>query len=201
MATHLRGHPAGGRRHVVAGSRATFAALRLRALDMAMGGLLGSNLCDLVIIAADDLFYTHGSILANVSPVHAVTALSAAMMSGAVIVGLVYRPQQRILRTMSVVSVLLLACTWSTSTCFSSTASRALSGHRFHNIRNATAATRIGTVEPRSSPPAPMDSSAKPRLRSATPAGFDAASRTSPSAHGASSWVRQGRRPLRPLPS
>lgn len=87
----------------------TLAALRLRALDMAIGGLLGSNLFDLVIIAADDLFYTRGSILADVSPVHAVTAFSAAMMSGAVIVGLVYRPQQRVLRTMSVVSAALLA--------------------------------------------------------------------------------------------
>ena len=87
----------------------TVAALRLRALDMAIAGLLGSNLFDLLIIAVDDLFYTKGSILADVSPVHAVTAFSAAMMSGAVIVGLVYRPRQRVLRTMSIVSAALLA--------------------------------------------------------------------------------------------
>lgn len=87
----------------------TLAALRLRALDMAIGGLLGSNLFDLLIIAVDDMFYTKGSILADVSLVHAVTAFSAAMMSGAVIVGLVYRPRRRLLRTMSVVSAALLA--------------------------------------------------------------------------------------------
>lgn len=87
----------------------TLAALRLRALDMAVAGLLGSNLFDLLIVAVDDLFYTKGSILADVSPVHAVTAFSAAMMSGAVIVGLVYRPRQRVLRTMSIVSAALLA--------------------------------------------------------------------------------------------
>lgn len=87
----------------------TLAALRLRALDMAIAGLLGSNLFDLLIIAVDDGFYTKGSILADVSPVHAVTAFSAAMMSGAVIVGLVYRPRQRVLRTMSIVSAALLA--------------------------------------------------------------------------------------------
>lgn len=85
------------------------AALRLRALDMAIGGLLGSNLFDLLIVAVDDLFYTRGSLLADVSPVHAVTAFSAVMMSGAVIVGLVYRPRRRLLRTMSVVSAALLA--------------------------------------------------------------------------------------------
>ena len=87
----------------------TLAALRLRALDMAIGGLLGSSLFDLLIIAVDDVFYTRGSLLADVSPVHAVTAFSAVMMSGAVIVGLVYRPRRRLLGTMSVVSAALLA--------------------------------------------------------------------------------------------
>ncbi|OGB00823.1 MAG: cation transporter [Burkholderiales bacterium RIFCSPHIGHO2_12_FULL_69_20] len=87
----------------------TLAALRLRALDMAIGGLLGSNLFDILIIAIDDAFHAKGPILADVSPVHAVTAFSAAMMSGAVIIGLVYRPRQRVLRVMGVVSVALLA--------------------------------------------------------------------------------------------
>lgn len=87
----------------------TLAALRLRALDMAISGLLGSNLFDLLIVAVDDAFYAKGSILADVSPVHAVTAFSAAMMSGAVIVGLVYRPRRRLLRIMSVISASLLA--------------------------------------------------------------------------------------------
>lgn len=87
----------------------TLAALRLRALDMAIGGLLGSNLFDLLIIAIDDVFYTRGSLLAEVPSVHSVTAFSAVMMSGAVIVGLVYRPSRRLLRTMSVVGAALLA--------------------------------------------------------------------------------------------
>lgn len=87
----------------------TLAALRLRALDMAIGGLLGSNLFDLAILAIDDMFYTKGPLLAEVSPVHAVTAFSAAMMSGAVIVGLVYRPRRRLMRSVSAVGAALLA--------------------------------------------------------------------------------------------
>jgi cation:H+ antiporter len=87
----------------------TLAALRLRALDMAIGGLLGSNLFDLLIVAVDDAFYTEGPILADVSPVHALTAFSAVMMSGAFMVGLVFRPRQRYLRSMTVVSAALLA--------------------------------------------------------------------------------------------
>lgn len=86
----------------------TLTALRLRALDMAMAGLLGSNLFDLAIVAVDDVFYTPGPILADVSPMHALTAFTAAMMSGAVIVGLVLRPHRRLLRTLSVVSAALL---------------------------------------------------------------------------------------------
>jgi len=87
----------------------TLTALRLRALDIAIGGLLGSNLSDILIIAIDDGFYGQGPILADVSRVHAVTAFSAAMMSGAVIIGLVYRPQRRLLRTLSLVGFALLA--------------------------------------------------------------------------------------------
>ena len=41
--------------------------------------------------------------------ISAVTAFTAAMMSGAVILGLIYRPRQRVLGTMSVVSAALLA--------------------------------------------------------------------------------------------
>ncbi len=87
----------------------TVAALRLGALDMAIASLLGSNMFDVLIIALDDLFYRQGPILASVSPVHAVTAFSAVMMSGAVIIGLVYRPQRPWLRAPGVVSLALLA--------------------------------------------------------------------------------------------
>lgn len=87
----------------------TLAALRLGALDMAIAGLLGSNLFDILIIAIDDVFYTPGALLTDVSAVHAVTAFSAVMMSGAVIIGLVVRPRHRLLRMMSLVSFALLA--------------------------------------------------------------------------------------------
>jgi cation:H+ antiporter len=87
----------------------TVAALRLGALDMAIASLLGSNLFDILIVALDDLFYMPASILSAVAPVHAVTAFSAAMMSGAVIIGLVYRPKRPWLRAPGIVSLALLA--------------------------------------------------------------------------------------------
>ncbi|MGZ8174843.1 MULTISPECIES: sodium:calcium antiporter [Methylobacter] len=78
----------------------TLSALRIGALDMAISDLFGSNLFNLVIIAIDDMAYLKGPLLSNVSPVHLVTSQSAIMMTGIAIVGLLYRPQQRVFQTV-----------------------------------------------------------------------------------------------------
>ncbi|MBI4742088.1 MAG: sodium:calcium antiporter, partial [Betaproteobacteria bacterium] len=71
----------------------TLSALRLGAVDMAIANLLGSNLFNMVILAIDDLAFTRGPLLAAVGQTHALTALTAAMMSALVIVGLIFRPR------------------------------------------------------------------------------------------------------------
>jgi cation:H+ antiporter len=83
----------------------TLGALRLGALDMAIGNLLGSNLFNVLILAVDDVFYVRGPLLADAASVHAGTAVAALVMTGLVIIGLVMRPQGRTLRMMSWVSV------------------------------------------------------------------------------------------------
>lgn len=87
----------------------TVSALRMGALDMAIGNLLGSNLFNVFIIAVDDVFYRPGVLLADVSPVHAVTAASAITMTGLALVGLFFKPFGRVLRTMSWVSLGIIA--------------------------------------------------------------------------------------------
>jgi len=87
----------------------TVSALRLGALDMAIGNLMGSNLFNVLILAVDDLFYIRGPLLADAAPAHAGTAVTALVMTGLVIVGLVMRPQGRVLRVLSWVSVGLMA--------------------------------------------------------------------------------------------
>ena len=87
----------------------TLGALRLGALDMAIGNLLGSNLFNVVILAVDDAFYVRGPLLAEAAAVHAGTAVTALVMTGLVIIGLVMRPQGRTLRVISWVSVGLVA--------------------------------------------------------------------------------------------
>lgn len=86
----------------------TVAALRMGAIDLAIGNLFGSNLFNIAILAIDDLFYLPGPLLADVSLVHATSAFSAMMMSGLAVVGLVLRPASRVFRTVNWVSLLLL---------------------------------------------------------------------------------------------
>jgi cation:H+ antiporter len=86
----------------------TVAALRIGAIDLAIGNLFGSNLFNIAILAIDDLLYLPGPLLAHVSLTHAASAFSAMMMSGLAVVGLVLRPVSRVFRTVSWISLLLL---------------------------------------------------------------------------------------------
>lgn len=87
----------------------TLSALRLGALDMAIGNLLGSNLFNVTILAVDDLFYVSGPLLADTAPVHTGTAVAGVLMTGLVLIGLLVRPAGRMLRTASWVGVGLVA--------------------------------------------------------------------------------------------
>jgi cation:H+ antiporter len=70
----------------------TWGAVRIGATGLAIANLLGSNLFDVLILAIDDFAYVRGPIYFDASPVHAVSAVIAALMSAAVIVALVNRP-------------------------------------------------------------------------------------------------------------
>lgn len=87
----------------------TTSALRMGSADMAMGNLLGSNLFAVLVIALDDIAFTHGSLFAEASPAHAVTAFAAAMMSGLCIVGVLYRPGNRFFGLFGWISLGLVA--------------------------------------------------------------------------------------------
>ena len=73
----------------------TIVALRLGALDMAVAGILGSNMFNIAIIFAVDLFYTQGPVLSTVSSTHLTTAAVAMVMSLLVIVGLRFRQKRK----------------------------------------------------------------------------------------------------------
>jgi cation:H+ antiporter len=85
----------------------TIAAARIGALDLAIGNLVGSNLFNLAILGIDDLLYVKGPLLAAAAPTHALSAASATIMAGALIVALVARPTARLLNAVGWTSVLL----------------------------------------------------------------------------------------------
>jgi cation:H+ antiporter len=85
----------------------TVAALQLGAVDMAIGNLFGSNLFNIAILAVDDIFFLPGPLFGSVSGIHAISAFSAIMMTGVAIVGLLYRPRNRVLKTVGWASIFL----------------------------------------------------------------------------------------------
>lgn len=87
----------------------TIAAVRIGALDMALANLFGSNLFNIAILAVDDIAFVQGPLLSHVATIHAVTALSAVIMSGIAAVGLLYRPAGRVLRGVGWISLFLLS--------------------------------------------------------------------------------------------
>ena len=73
------------------------AALKLGAVDLAFGNILGSNLFNISILALDDVLYTRGPILAHVSGNHTVTAVAAMTMTAVAIIGLTFRASKKTL--------------------------------------------------------------------------------------------------------
>jgi cation:H+ antiporter len=73
-------------------------AARLGAWNLAIGNVLGSNLFNVAILAIDDLLYFKGPLLESIDPSHAMTAVSAALMSAIVVATGLYRPTGRMLR-------------------------------------------------------------------------------------------------------
>jgi cation:H+ antiporter len=69
---------------------AVLAAVRIQAFDLAAGGLLGSNLFNMVVLAIDDIAYTDGPLLASASESLAISAVIAMVMTATVIAALNY---------------------------------------------------------------------------------------------------------------
>ena len=75
----------------------SIAAVKMGAVDMAIGNLLGSNLFNILILAVDDFFFVKGPILYHVQSCHAISALSAIAMTGLVCIGITYRTEKKML--------------------------------------------------------------------------------------------------------
>lgn len=72
-----------------------FAAVRIGAMDLAVGSLLGSNAFNMAIIFFVDLVYTEGPILADVAPIEAFVGVSAILLMSIVLAGIIHGAKTR----------------------------------------------------------------------------------------------------------
>ncbi|MGE5215807.1 MAG: sodium:calcium antiporter [Chloroflexota bacterium] len=70
-------------------------ALRLDAIDLVFGNLLGSNLFNLAILALDDVLYSQAPLFTTAAPGHIVTANAAMAMTAIAVIGLTYRVSKK----------------------------------------------------------------------------------------------------------
>jgi cation:H+ antiporter len=69
----------------------SIAAVRIGALDLGIGNILGSNLFNLLILGLDDVFYREGPLMASAGAGHTVTVLAVVTMNALFLIGLTYR--------------------------------------------------------------------------------------------------------------
>jgi cation:H+ antiporter len=70
------------------------AALRLGAIDLAIGNVFGSNAFNMILLAPLDVVYPQ-SLLATVSPRHAITCIAAVLATQVAVMGQVYQAESR----------------------------------------------------------------------------------------------------------
>jgi cation:H+ antiporter len=74
---------------------ATVAAVRLGAVDLAVGNIFGSNAFNMCVLLFMDLGYTGGPLLAEVSEAHVITAQLAVLCMSFGVLGIMNRLEQR----------------------------------------------------------------------------------------------------------
>ncbi len=79
----------------------TLSALRLGAVDLAVGDLLGSLMVNTAMLGLLDFFHLDGPLLLAVAPEHAGTGLLAIIMTGIAVAEMIYRPQKKVFRWLS----------------------------------------------------------------------------------------------------
>jgi cation:H+ antiporter len=73
----------------------SLAAVKMGAIDLAIGNLFGSNIFNIFILGIDDLLFVKGPLLSWSSRNHAIPALIAIMMTAVAIIGLTYRAEKK----------------------------------------------------------------------------------------------------------
>jgi cation:H+ antiporter len=84
-------------------------AVKIDAIDLAIGNLFGSNIFNIFILAIDDIFFIKGPILSFANPNHIISALSAITMTTIAIIGLTYRAsKKRLLLSWDSIGIIMI---------------------------------------------------------------------------------------------
>ena len=86
----------------------SLAALRMGALDMAVGNLLGSNVFNMFILGIDDVFYREGSLFKDISSSHLLSVFITISMTAVVGLGLLFKPKKKQLWLLSLDTFIIL---------------------------------------------------------------------------------------------
>jgi cation:H+ antiporter len=73
----------------------SIAAVKLGAINLAVGNLFGSNIFNMLILAIDDILFTKGPLLSFVNQSHSISGLTAIAMTSIAIIGLTYRAEKK----------------------------------------------------------------------------------------------------------
>lgn len=93
----------------------SIAAVRMGALDLGIGNVLGSNLFNLLILGLDDVFYRPGPLLRAVDSSHVVSVLAIVLMNAFFLVGLtqqVLTKRFRVAWDTGAMAVVYVAAVW-----------------------------------------------------------------------------------------
>jgi len=85
----------------------TIAAARMKAVDLAVGNVLGSNVFNIAILFVYDLAYVRGSLWESVAPIHVVAGLGAIIMTAVAIISLTYRASRYVTKHVTWDALLL----------------------------------------------------------------------------------------------
>lgn len=72
----------------------TLAAVRRKALNLAVGNIIGGNSFDVLFIAGADIFYREGSIYHEIQNSHIILIAGSILMTGILLLGLIRRERQ-----------------------------------------------------------------------------------------------------------
>ena len=87
------------------------AAVRLKAPELAITNLLGSNLFNTgIVLFADDLFYSNGPIWNHLSSAHIFNCAIAILMTLVIIAVILIKPRNKTFKFISIESVILTSC-------------------------------------------------------------------------------------------